>query len=196
MYNNIIEQCNSNSSGYFIKEKGFKTMWPELYEEIIKYSFINELQDKEFKIRLWHYLHQIFDVPKKECGQILSFKNFRVGYREFCTTNCNCMSLSNTNKKRENNKIKYGVDHPMKLDENRERIRDVKLNYTEEKKHEINEKKKSTYIKNYGVDNPNKNPDVIKRRVESFKNNIERWKESYRDTSIKRYSCKRRSRSI
>lgn len=187
MYSHILDKCNSNKSGYFIKESGFKKTWPNLYKKIIEYPFIDELANKEFKIRVWHYLNQIFEIPKKECGNLLHFKNFKIGYSNFCFSNCKCMSKYSTNKKRNNNLLKYGVDHPMKLEENREMIKQIKLSYSDEKNCEINEKRKSSYLKKYGVDNPAKSKEILERRISTFKSNSKKFKESYKKTSLERY---------
>jgi hypothetical protein len=88
--------------------------------------------------------------------------------------------ISYTNTARKTTSIKkYGVDSPMKLEKNRNLIREIKLSYSEDKKNEINSKRKKTNLKKYGADNPNKNKKILNRRIESFKKNIGKWKDSY-----------------
>lgn len=176
-----------SKSGHLIKENGFSKRWPTHYEMFLKFNFNDELKESPFKVKLWHFLHQINFKPKQSCGAPLVFKNFKIGYTKFCKTNCACM-ISYTNDARKATSIKkYGVDSPMKLEKNRNLIREIKLSYSEDKKNEINSKRKKTNLKKYGVDNPNKNKKILDKRIESFKKNIGKWKESYKSTSLTRY---------
>jgi hypothetical protein len=51
----------------------------------------------------------------------------------------------------------------------------------------IKEKSKVTMVSNWGYDNPSKVSEIVDRRIISFKNNIDSYKESYKKTSNERY---------
>jgi len=187
----IIEQCNSNKSGHYLRERFFSQTWPDVYEDFQQWNYSHlhqDLRDQPFKVRIWHFLHEI-DQPAKapECNQTLRFVNFKVGYRKFCKQNCKCM-VEYANKSREATSLeRYGTSHPMKTKENRDKVSQTKLSYSQKKKDDIDKKRKETMIDRYGVDNPNKSPEILAKRVESFKSNIDQWRESYQQTSNERY---------
>lgn len=121
------------------------------------------------------------------CDQQLNFVNFRLGYRRFCRQNCNCMTLYANEARQATSMERYGTTSPMKLQANRDLAREAKLAYSPEQLQAIDQKRRETMLERYGVDNPNKSPEILARRVKSFKLNIEQWRESYQKTSNERY---------
>lgn len=183
----VFNQCNQNKSGYLIKETGFKKTWPKLYDDLNSFSFGDELIKSEFKIKLWHFLNDVYEIPLSPCGKKLKFKNFKCGYNQFCKANCQC-SIEYSNEKRKSTSLaKYGVDHPNKLSHIKDKIKKTKSEVSKEEQEIINNKRRETCLEKWGVDNPNKNPDIVKQRVETFKSNIDNWKNSYRETSLKKW---------
>lgn len=183
----ILIKCLSNKSGYYVKESGFKKTWPNVYIDIINFKFNEDILNSEFKIRLWHYLNDIYECPINECGNKLKFINFVHGYNKFCKTNCKCMILHSNEVREKTSFEKYGVKSPTQLPEIRSKISKTKLNYDDDTKNEINNKRKNTNLEKFGVDNVNKDKEILKRRVSSFKENIDQWKSSYKKTSLERY---------
>jgi hypothetical protein len=192
-FNEIISSCNACTSGYYKKESGFAKTWPETYREFLRYceSEIHpSLKELPFSQRLWHFLHGINQPTlNTECGRSTGFVGFRLGYKQFCSQNCECMTRHANIVRRETSRQKYGVDSPMQLEVNRRRVSETKKAASPEEKALIEERRKATMLDRFGVDNPNKSPEIVARRVESFKNNIDQWKESYKKTSQERYGA-------
>jgi hypothetical protein len=190
-FNEIIAACDACVSGYYKKESGFSKTWPDVYREFLRYceSQIHpDLKSVPFSQRLWHFLHGIDQpITNPDCGAITGFIGFRLGYKKFCSQNCECMTNYANKVRRETSRLKYGVDNPMQLEVNRKKMSETKRSASPEEKALIEEKRKATMLDRWGVDNPNKSPEIISRRVDSFKNNIDKWKESYKKTSQERY---------
>jgi hypothetical protein len=190
-FNHIIDACNTCVSGYYQRESGFAKTWPDVYSEYLRYcesELYTALKDTSFSQRLWHFLHAInYPVTNPDCGETTAFAGFRLGYKKFCSQNCACLTKHANFVKRENSRLKYGVDSPMQLEVNRKKVSETKRSASPEEKALIEDKRKTTTLERYGVDNPNKSPEIISKRVESFKNNIDQWKESYKRTSQERY---------
>lgn len=76
---------------------------------------------------------------------------------------------------------KYGVDSPMKVEEIKQKVLSNK-NYVE-----INKKSRETYFKKTGYDNPAKNPEVMRKAVET-----RLGKDYYTDMEKTRKTCQER----
>ena len=84
------------------------------------------------------------------CGKEAGFLNMVKGYRTYCTNNCKKLDMKNIGKKTSN----------------------TKLNHSENKKNEINERRRQTCLDRYGKD---------------YVMHVEEFKENLKKTNIERY---------
>jgi hypothetical protein len=119
----------------------------------------------------------------------VSFKNSTLGYLKYCSNKC-ISSDPNIKKIKEQKSLeKFGTKTPAESEQvknktkktNQERYGGNSAMSSEE----IQEKSKQTLLKNWGVDNPNKSPYLIEKRIKSFK--LSNYKESFKKTSLFRY---------
>jgi len=135
--------------------------------------------------RLWHYINNIYIVPKcKLCDKEVEFKiagGVRKGYKLFCDDSCRAtfLNLNKSEQERLDRKEKikqtcldkYGVEHFFSLDE----VKDKKVaSYIEKygvdnpsKLSFIKQKKEKTCLKNYGVTNPSKNAYIHSKKTKN-----------------------------
>ena len=154
--------------GFCTKEKRFMKTFPELYEEFKK---INWSEILEFKVLLWHFLQNDYNLSLgkcKRCGKRCNFKRFSSGYSDYCCREC------------------------VYLDENaRKKISESILNRSAEYKKEIQEKVKYTKLKRYGFENYNNREKFKKTCIEKYGvNNVfqnEDIKEKIKNTNLKKY---------
>ncbi len=181
---NIIEL-----KGNLLQERSVKKNYP------IKYELINGYLDLDisFLQKIWHYIYKIKEVPKcKVCNNKDSnFKNLDIGYTGYCSKECmvNDPELKEKMKesRRKTSLNRYGVDNPNKLQNIKDKLSNTKLNKSEEEKQDIQNKLKNTNLERYGVENVAQLKEIQEKRIESFKENIDSWKESYKKTSQERY---------
>jgi len=113
----------------------------------IRYADNISLQEK-----LYLFYYNLNEPPKCICGKTLTFIKFSKGYRRFCRS---CSQKQNHKKgdkchffaKKSIERIfqeKYNVNNPSQLKS-------------------VQEKRKSTFIQNYGTDNPWKSDKIIKK---------------------------------
>ena len=62
----IFEYLNSgvDKFGSLKKVGGFRKHYTELYEKFLKVIFPKEINDLPFKQKLWHFLKDIYVIPK------------------------------------------------------------------------------------------------------------------------------------
>lgn len=140
--------------------------------------------------RLWHYLHNIYEIPKcVNCDNLVSFSKkggFHTGYNKYCSNSCKItyINLNRTEEERKqrNEKIKntclkkYGTHHFSAADiiKNKKSLTCMK-NYgvdNPSKSDIIKEKKENTFLERYGVDNPSKLIDIHSKKSLTSKNKI------------------------
>ena len=106
--------------------------------------------------------HHYIDIGKKcsVCGKPLKFIKFSFGYAKYC---CNeCSKIGRSKKFSENWHKKYNT--PEKIKELTNKIKQTKLEKYGSATYTNIEKCKETWIKNYGVDNPQKSK-IIKNKT-------------------------------
>ena len=184
----------TDPSGRMSKESFLIKNHKEEYDYIIDYSINNKILDISFREKVYLCLNNLKKIPvckNPNCNKRVEFRNSTLGYREYCSTKC-ISSDPNIKKLKEENSIKkFGTKSPAQSQE----VKD-KSNMTNQERYghnsamclkETQEKSKQTLIKNWGVDNPNKSSELILKRIKSFRNNIDQYKESYKKTSLERY---------
>jgi hypothetical protein len=139
-----------DKSGNLKKEGGFKKHYPLFYSEYIQTTFPEEIDKLSFKQKLWHFLNDIYVIPKcKICGKEVSFETRKGqwGYHTYCSGDC---AMHDENVKQQLNKTKellYGD----KNYNNKEKLIDTLSKRTDDEKRLIVEKSKQTrLLKNDG----------------------------------------------
>ena len=154
----------NNKFGNLKRECNFKKAFPQIYEEFLNTHFIPEIENKTFRVKLWHFLTNVNYIPVcKVCGNPVKFNNsgyFR--YDTYCSTKCCNSDFDCLEKKKQTYLNHYGCENPMQSVE-------------------VKNKLKQTCIKKYGYDNYSKTKECRDRVRESF---IEHYgKENYSQTS-------------
>lgn len=68
-----------------------------------------------------------FQANCKNCGNPTRFQDFVKGYKTFCSADCGRAHPDTDQKKRERCMLRYGVNHPMKVKEITEKVKNTKL---------------------------------------------------------------------
>lgn len=142
--------CGIDKSGNLKKEGGFKKNYPTFYSEYIQTTFPEEINKLPFKQKLWHFLKDIYTIPKcKICGKLVNFETRKNnwGYNVYCSGDC-AMHDDIIKQKLYNTKERlYGDKHY----NNKEKMIESFSKRTNEEKRSIIEKSKQTrLLKNNG----------------------------------------------
>jgi hypothetical protein len=183
-----------DKSGKMSKVSFVSKNFPDEYKEIKVFCEQNGLNDLPFKEKVYLFLNKKDSTPfckNKLCSNEVKFINSTLGYREYCSTKCTSSDPNIKNKKKQKSLEKFGTETPSQSSVIKEKI--IKTN--QEKwgsnspmsSEKVKEKSKQTLLKNFGVDNPSKSVIILKTRVESFKKNIDSYKNNYKQTSLKKY---------
>lgn len=183
-----------DKSGTLRKEKIVIKKYPEEHNHIIEWCMINRLAELSFKLKVYHCINNLKQIPECYCGKDVLFKNSDAGYNTYCSTKCQNISDEVKNKRKETNIERFGTDKPQQLDS----IKQKSIKTNNERygvdyaitNIDIKQKSIDTLIANYGVDNPNKSKEILEKRVTSFKANIAQYKETYKQTSLTKYGVK------
>jgi hypothetical protein len=206
---NLLDSKNKINSRKLHNDcKSLKIHFPNEYEEVFNITSFLDIQNPSFNQRLYHIYNNIFESNScKICNNITTYKNFTVGYADFCSLTCRnygtkeqreqtCIEkygykhhLKNDNvqEKRKRTCIeKYGVDSFTKTDKIKKIISNKRKNETKEQKIKRDRKHEQTCIKNNGIGNQTNN---IKRKqtcikkygVSSFSKTIE-FKNKFKKT--------------
>jgi len=117
------------------------------------------LQKPNITERIYCVLNEIDSYPKcanDSCNILLIFKDYRHGYRNYCSSKC-ASKDKKAQEKTKNTWIKnYGVDHPSKSPKIQQKIRNTWMekygvNHVFQSK-ELREKAKKTCLERYGVE--------------------------------------------
>ena len=162
---------------FFYNEKFFKEKYPIFYIEICNFISKNNLENLPFKVKIYHYLHNLENIPIcKVCQSPVKFNNFNCGYRSYCSNNCVNNSPLVKEKMKKTFLSNYGVDNPSK---------DTK----------IKEKTKKTNLERYGTTcnllsdeckNKTKKTNLKKYKVENVFSS-EEIKEKIKKTNLQKY---------
>ena len=163
-----------DKSGNLKKEGGFKKHFPTFYDEYIKTTFPEEINKLPFKQKLWHFLNDIYNIPKcKVCGKNVNFetRKGKWGYHIYCSGSC---AMHDENVKQQIYKTKEQLYGDRNYN-NKEKQIDTLSKRTNEEKIKIAEKSKQTrMLKNNGkyfsdeTINKIKETNLIKYGTDSF----------------------------
>ena len=176
----LKENLNCNTC----TEKSIKLHYPEFWKYLIETYPENLIWGE----RLYWFYHNLTDYPKcLICGSKVSFTNFRVGYKTYCSRKClnsdpikkektkqTCIkkyggvapasSKEIISKMQATSIKKYGVDNIQKLDSIKEKTRETCLErYGGQGNESENIKQKyiQSCLERYGVDNPMLNDSCV-----------------------------------
>jgi hypothetical protein len=183
-----------DSSGRMSKESFLIKNYKEEYDHIIDYCTTYQILDISFKEKVYLCLNKISIIPtckNPNCQNRVKFRNSTLGYRDYCSTKC-ISSDPNIKKIKENKSLEnFGTKTPAESKSIKEKIIHTnQIRYggnSAMSSDKVQEKSSQTLIKNWGVSNPSKSVDILQKRIQSFKNNIEQYKESYKKTSNEKY---------
>ena len=183
--NDII--CNYNENNQKIK-------YNKEIKEYLKNRFNDSSSVSESAYRI---IYNLYERPTcKICGNAVSYWGFskkRGGFAKYCCDKCARIGEKQTNLE------KYGVDHPWKNKEIREKIHKTNLEkYGHENpfgSKEIQEKLKNTCYEHYGVYYPLQNEEIVKKYKETNNEKYggnapacnENIKNKIKNTIIKKY---------
>lgn len=180
----------NDPSGKMCKESYVSKNFLEEYEYIIQKINI----EIPFKEKVYLVLNNIEKPICKNpnCKTPVKFKNSTIGYLDYCSNKC-IGSDPNIIKLKEIKSIeKYGTKTPAESNIIKEKIKKTNnLKYggnSPMSSNKIKNKSKDTLLSNWSVDNPAKSKEILKNRIESFKNSD--FKENYEKTSLEKYGTK------
>lgn len=186
----IYEYKNNNKSGKMSSEKYIIKNYLDDYNLIIDYSDKNDISDLPFKQKVYHIINGINGLvfcKNPFCDNLVKFKNSTVGYLDYCCNKCVSSDPKIKKKKEQTNLKKFGYKHASLSEDIKKKVKSIYNSRTEKEKEIILNKRINTVKEKYGVDNVSKLDYIQNKRVESFKVNIEKWKESYKKSSLERY---------
>ena len=173
-----------DKSGNLKKEGGFRKHYPSFYNEYLKIKFPKDIDVLPFKQKLWHFLTDIYIIPKcKICGNPVSFETRKGqwGYNTYCSGNCAMHDESIKQKMFNTKELLYGD----KNYNNKEKLIDTLSKRSDEEIRKITEKSKQTrLLKNDGKYFSDESINKIKKRTfkKSFVKNKYIFKSNFKIT--------------
>ena len=143
-----------------ITEDFIKNNYPEYYNELFSFVKENNIKISE---RVYLFQNNMINKPKCiNCDNNVNFIKFSIGYRNFCSKKCAALYTH------KNPEIKEKRIKSLFVSNNNPDIRKNMTNklintiseYSEEKKLNIVDKRKSTVLNKYGVDNISKDKNI------------------------------------
>lgn len=145
---------------------------PELKEHIINItSFLDVGTRIPFRQRYWHYINNIYTIPKCPICNInnVSWAEGMKQYRTYCSSKCAHNSIEVRTKTEQTCIERYGETTNLKSATSKEKKRKTLLDrYGVDnpfKSREIQEKIKKTNVEKYGFDNPSKST-IVKDKID------------------------------
>jgi hypothetical protein len=109
-----------------LRESFFKRNLSGLYQRV--QDFCVNIQDLPFIQRVWYWTHNNPDYYTCKCGKRSTFhRNWKDGYREFCSQKCSAGDQSTKEKRKKTSLEKWGVDNVSKSDTIKKKL--VSLGY-------------------------------------------------------------------
>ncbi len=126
-----------------------------LYNEII--NFCCDISDLSFVQKIWHWVSDSSVYFRCKCGNKTSFnRNWKDGYRKFCSAKCAQTEESSKEKRRKTNLEKYGVDNVAKSKTIQDKTEKTNLQKygckSSFQNKDVRDKWKKTIQEKYGVD--------------------------------------------
>jgi len=165
----------SNNSPVRLRESYLKNNYSEVYNTIL--SFCSNISDLPFIQKIWHWTQNKPDYFTCKCGNRTTFhKNWKDGYREFCSAKCSAISESTKEKRKGTTIQKWGVDNVAKSEITKKKQEETNLKKWGYKSTfqnpEVREKYKETSINKWGVDHFFKTDEF---KLKTKKYYLEKW---------------------
>lgn len=178
---NFLSHIN-DTSGFFSKEKNFKTYFPQLYDDFKKNEFPDFTYKWKFSQKLYHFLQDDNEFKIGLCKICKTnrcrFASFKKGYHCYCSLQCLGKSQERQEKIQSTNLKLYGYKNPMQN-------KDIRL------------KAEQTNLKNLGVKHPLQSKEIQNKWKETnlklygHEYNVasEHCKHKRKETNIANYGC-------
>jgi hypothetical protein len=176
-------------SGCLSREKYVSKNFPNEYRFIMDECSLNGL-DLPFKEKVYCVLNNISNIQickNSLCNNKVKYRNKVTGYNTYCCNKCQSTCSDIIEKKKQTNIEKFGHEHAIFNDEINDKFKQ-NIQKTKVEQDIVNKKRVDTVKKRYGVNSVANIEDIQKKRVASFKENVEQYKESYKKTSLERYN--------
>ena len=95
---------------YNCQKNTFKTIFPEIYNEILKINFPLEFK---FTQKLYHYIYDDLELKLglcPICGKRCKFRSFNFGYQHHCSTKCSSLDKTVQEKSKQTCQERFGCD--------------------------------------------------------------------------------------
>ena len=123
--NDIIDNIVKGSPNR-LRESYFIKNYSDIHSQIIDYTI--NIKDISFKERIWYWVNDITKEKTCKCGKKTTFnKNWKDGYRKYCSPKCAQKDISTKKKRKETVLKKYGVDNIAKLEETKQKQKETNL---------------------------------------------------------------------
>lgn len=166
-------------NGNRLRESYFNKNHPNILEEIL--VFCDLISHLPFNQKLWHWVNDYPSLYACKCGNSTTFnKNWKDGYRKYCSVKCSATDLSTKEKRKNTNLDKYGVENVAKSE--KIKIKQMETNLkkygakSSAQNEEVRKKYTNTLLEKYGVDSYFKSDDFKKKSRES---NLEKYGEEH-----------------
>ena len=177
-------------SGKMAKESYVLKNFKKEYDYIIEYC--SNIVVPTFKEKVYLSINNLNSIPtckNPNCNNTVKFKNTTLGYLDYCCNKCIGSDPSIIKLKEEKSLLKFGTKSPAES----KIIKDKIIKTNNEKyggnspmsNKDIQKKSKETLLENWGVTNASKSPELLNKRIESFKKG--NYKENFKKTSLERY---------
>ena len=149
------------------------------YTEFLMYLDKNYPESLGFTEKLYWYFHNLDDTPKCICGNPLKFRNFKIGYSQYCSAKCSNSDPDKIQKTKETCLDRYDATSPAGNNRIKSKIKKTCLerygeSFYSEISHmvgplteETKNKMKKTCLERYGVDNVMKLSEYCKKSNEN-----------------------------
>ena len=164
-----MDSPNRLRESYFIKN------YNDIHSQILEFS--SNIADISFKERIWYWVNNINREYLCKCGKKTTFyKNWKDGYRKYCSPKCAQTDSSTKNKRKKTVLEKYGVDNIAKLEETKlkqEKTNLKKWGYKSSFQNEyVREKWKKNIKDKFGVEHVFQLKSI---KDKSRKTSLEKW---------------------
>lgn len=169
----IIDEISGGSPSR-LRESFVIKNYQSVYDDISSFCEGLELP---FIQKIWHWASGVTHYHTCYCGNSTTFnRNWRDGYREYCSPKCAQSKKSTKEKRKSTNLKKYGVDNVSKSPEVKKKTEDTNLERYGYKSSfqndDVRSKWKDTMISKYGVDHYFKTDEF---RIKSKSYYLKKW---------------------
>ena len=170
-----ILNSNNNLISPRVQGAWIKNNFLSQYSRILeKTSFLKDVSLSE---RIYCVMNDFRVRPVCKCGSEVEFIKYSMGYRKYCSSECQKEDVAYINEKKARSfkktcQEKYGVDNVFRLEEVKDKIKETCVEKygvdNSFKNSEVREKQKQTMIDRYGVSHNMKSEDLKDKIREKY----------------------------